>query len=161
MRYDERAELLGGDELEELRLEGGLAGRGGLVEQNEGGRRAGAARDLWGGVGLYTILPSPILYGIYSNAGGRGETQHRVILWAIQRAGGVPKQKGCLHRILLMGAQKPRHQLHILSRVNPSCASKAGSHAEVGSSSKTTRAERRRCRRPVQRSTGHTGREMI
>jgi len=36
------------------------------------------------------------------------EPRYCALVWAIKGAGGVPKERGCLHRVLLMCAQKPR-----------------------------------------------------
>jgi len=33
--------------------------------------------------GLYTILPMPILYDVYCNTGGSGETQYCALVWAM------------------------------------------------------------------------------
>jgi len=47
-------------------------------------------------VGLYTILPSPILYGIYCNYGGSAVTLYCAIVWAMTGRGGGCLNKGCM-----------------------------------------------------------------
>jgi len=44
------------------------------------------------------------------------ETRYCALVWAINGAGGVPKEKGCFHKIVLMCAHKPRIETNILLR---------------------------------------------
>jgi len=59
-------------------------------------------------LGLYTMLPLATLYSIYCNTGGSGGNNRVPILWAMKEGSGVPKQKRCLQRIVLICAQKPQ-----------------------------------------------------
>jgi len=61
-------------------------------------------------LGLYTILPSPIVYGIYCNNVGSEGTLYFAIVWAMTGRGGVPKQRVCVQRTVLILARKPRHK---------------------------------------------------
>jgi len=65
---------------------------------------------------LYTILPSPIVYGIYCNNGGSEGTLYCAIVWAMTGRGEVPKQRVCVQRTVLILAQKFR-QNNILYRL--------------------------------------------
>jgi len=60
-------------------------------------------------VGLYTILPSPILCGMHCNKGWSGD--NTVLLNRVGDAGGgdgAPKQGGCLRIMVLILGQRPR-----------------------------------------------------
>ena len=53
---------------------------------------------LWRGpayLGLYTILPLPILHGTFAIQDGWGGTLYCAIVWAMQGWGAVPKH-GCV-----------------------------------------------------------------
>ena len=45
-------------------------------------------------VGLYTILPFPISYGIYCNKGGSGDIIYCAIVWAMRSGEGAAQTKG-------------------------------------------------------------------
>jgi len=61
-------------------------------------------------VGPYTILPSPIVYGIYCDDGGSGVTLYCAIVWAMTGRRGVTEQRMWVQIIVLIRAQRPRHK---------------------------------------------------
>jgi len=67
--------------------------------------------------GLYTILPPPIVYSIYSNTGGSGVTLHCAMVWATGRGGGA-LTKGVCAENSIDSCTKAQAQNHILYRVS-------------------------------------------
>jgi len=50
---------------------------------------------------------------------GRRETLYCVIMWAMQRGVGVPKQRGCLRMMVLIPSTKASNETNILQRPSP------------------------------------------
>ena len=61
-------------------------------------------------IGVYKILPLPILYSIYRNKGGSGGYTILRTSAGDGTGRGVPPHRGCLQIVVLIRVQKSRHK---------------------------------------------------